>query len=369
MYIGHASYTGYVTTCSGVPDTLYPHDIIGMRVFENVVEDAGYDGIQVGCVVEDCEIFNNLVTGYGVLKVESQNAGIQMGGGTTGKCYNNLIKNGSGIGITVFGTGNNLVYNNVIINAGYNYFPTNPSKFVHGIYCADRSTVPGRFFSFINNTIVNPKTDGIRFSSLLSNNNEIRNNIIVHPGSMGSYTNPITCYINLMNCAPVTLSNNFNAPTASQVQFRDTVNNNYHIMGNSPACESGIDVSALGITFDADSLLRPFSGLFDVGAYEYHPENTWIGTKSSEWSDPENWSQDGLPLPGENVVIPAGTPFVPEISSGSFTCHHLTVNEGGRLIINPVAELTIDGNLTIRMGGILTNDGTIYLKGNLANLN
>ena len=96
------------------------------------------------------------------------------------------MANGSGIGINVFGTGNNFVYNNIVLNAGQNYFPNDPSKFVHGIFCADRSTVPGSPFNFINNTIINPKTDGIRMTSTLSANNEIRNNIVVHPGSIGA---------------------------------------------------------------------------------------------------------------------------------------------------------------------------------------
>lgn len=369
MYIGHSYYTGYPTTCNGVPTVLYPHDIIGMRIFRNIIENTYLDGIQVGCVVEDCEIFDNTVKNYGTGLIDAQNAGIQVGGGTTGKCYNNYIANGSGIGINVFGTGNNLVYNNLIINAGLNYFPGDSTKYVHGIFCSDKSTVPGRFFSFINNTIVNVKTDGIRFKSVLSANNEIRNNIIIHPGSYGWYSNPSYCYINLMTTIPVTLSNNYTSRYSKNLNFRDTVNFNFRIRLNSPAKDAGTDVSVMGITYDKDSLFRPYSVAFDIGAFEYHPENIWMGGKSNQWNDPENWSEFSVPLSDDHVVIPGNTTFNPEIVSGTYTCNNLTINSGAQLLLDIQAQLTIIGNLTIESDGILTNNGTIILKGDLANLN
>lgn len=369
MYIGHSFYNGYCQTCNGVPDTLYPHDIIGMRIYNNIIENAHWDGMQVGCVVEDCEIYNNVITNYGIDKVTSQNAGLQIGGGTTGKCYNNFVANGSGIGINVFGTGNNFVYNNIVLNAGQNYFPNDPSKFVHGIFCADRSTVPGSPFNFINNTIINPKTDGIRMTSTLSANNEIRNNIVVHPGSMGSYSNPNTSYVNLMTTAPTFVSNNYYAPTAAEVQFRDTLNMNYRVLGTSPVKDAGIDVSSMGVIIDYDSLLRLNYGSYDIGAFEYHPENIWTGAKSSLWNDPANWSEQSTPIAEDHVIIPGGTPFVPEILSGTYICNHLIIDAGAEFTMHPDASLTIMGNLTIQSGGILTNNGMISLKGNLANLN
>jgi len=270
MYIGHAYYTGYPINCNGQADTVYPHSIKGLRVFNNIVDSAGWDGIQVGCADDDCEIFGNIITNYGIKKTNGQNSGIQIGGGTTGKCYNNFISRGSGIGITIFGTGNNIVFNNIINKSGYNYFPNDNTKKVYGIFCDDRTTVPGRSFNIINNTIVEPKTDGIRFYSLLSDSNYILNNIIVKPGSYGAYSDINQSYIYLSSGVNVIKSNNYFHQNCSQIFFTDSVFENFQILQNSPAIDAGVDVANYGVTFDFNYFQRPYNTFFDIGAFEYH---------------------------------------------------------------------------------------------------
>jgi len=368
FYIGHSYYNGYPVTCNGIPDTLYPHEIKGCRVYNNIVENSHWDGIQVSCVTEDCEVYGNTVIGYGMDAVSSQTTGIQIGGGTTGKCYNNFISGGNGCGIIVFGTGNNLVFNNVIMDAGLNYFPDDPTKRVHGIFCDDRTTVPGRYFNFVNNTIINVKTDGIRFSSMLSANNQIINNLIIHPGSLGSYSNSAQSYIYLFSGTSVIQSNNYTDPFMNNVQFRDTLNDNFRLMAGSPARETGADMSLLGVNFDFDSLSRPYS-LYDIGAFEYHPENIWTGAISSSWDVAGNWSKAGVPLPDEDVIVVPGTPHPLQVTTTGKVCHHLVVCTGAGLILDTTAAITISGNLTIQQGGSINNQGEITIKGHLMNLN
>src|SRR5690606_8042497 len=128
----------------------YPHSIENVKVYNNITDKTGCEGIQVGCVLKGCEIYNNKVTNFGTDPfAPAQNNGIQIGEGTGGKCYNNLVKNGPGNGIICLGLGDNVVYNNLIINAGSN-----------GIFCDERYTT-GNFYKFINNTIVNPGADGV----------------------------------------------------------------------------------------------------------------------------------------------------------------------------------------------------------------
>ena len=273
LYIGHSFYNGYPTTCSGQPDTLYPHDIKGLRVYNNILENCKWDGIQIGCAVEDCEIFNNRVINYGVSQNNSQMAGIQIGGGTTGKCYNNFIANGSGSGINIFGLGNVLVFNNIVINAGKNYFPGDLTKSVFGIFCDDRTTIAGSPFNIINNTIVNPKNDGIRFYSLQSSNNKLINNLIVNPGSLGTYSNNNQSYINLKTGVNASLSNNYYSPDFTNLKLIDTLLNNYKPTVLSPLVNAGYHVGNLGIVFDFDYYPRPYSTDYDIGAYEYYPGN------------------------------------------------------------------------------------------------
>lgn len=274
LYIGHSFFSGYPTTCGGQADTLYPHEIKGLRVYNNLLENCKWDGIQVGCATEDCEIYNNRVINYGTSQNSSQMAGIQIGGGTSGKCYNNFIANGSGTGINVFGLGNVLVFNNIIINAGRNYFPGDLTKSVFGIFCDDRTTISGSPFHFINNTIVNPKNDGIRFYSLQSNNNKFYNNLIVNPGSLGTYTNMNQSYINLKTGVNATISNNYYVPDFTNLKLIDTLLYNYKPTALSPLTDAGINVGNLGVVFDFDFYPRPYSNAFDIGAYEYYPGNT-----------------------------------------------------------------------------------------------
>ena len=369
FYIGHSSYNGFPTTCNNQPDTLYPHDIKGLRVYHNIVENAHLDGIQIGCATEDCEIFGNTVNGYGMDAVGAQNSGIQIGGGTTGKCFNNVISGGTGTGIMVFGTGNNIIFNNVICNVGLNYYPEDPAKRVHGIFIDDRTTVLGRFFNVLNNTIVYVKSDGIRFSSLLSDSNQIRNNIIIHPGSLGSYPGNSQSYIYLSTGVHVTQSNNYTDPFMAQIHFRDTLANNFRLLESSPARDAGYNVASMGVTFDADSLPTPFNTGFDIGGFEYRTENRWTGGISALWDVDENWSKKDIPLQNDDIVISAGTLFSPVISTSGMVCHHLTIATGAQLIVNQTAVFTIFGNLNIHTGASIDNAGVVVIKGNLINQN
>jgi len=204
--------------------------------------------------------------------ISSQQSGIQIGGGTTGKCYNNYVANGTGNGMSIFGLGNNDIYNNIIINAGRTYFPNDPAKRIHGIFVDDRATISGSSFNFYNNTIVSPKTDGIRFSSVLSRNNRFINNIIINPGSLMFYSkySKETPYINTGGKTGVdaVISNNFFDLNTEKIQFEDYYNNNFKLSETSPAIEAGLDLSNYGINFDFENNARPLGRSYDLGAYQ-----------------------------------------------------------------------------------------------------
>jgi len=50
LYIGNSFFNGYITTCNGVKDTLYPHELHGVRIFKNIVE--GSVGMEFRWVVQ-----------------------------------------------------------------------------------------------------------------------------------------------------------------------------------------------------------------------------------------------------------------------------------------------------------------------------
>jgi hypothetical protein len=53
--------------------------------------------------------------------------------------------------------------------------------------------------------------------------------------------------------------------------YFDAANNNYHLRGDSPAFNSGIDLTAAGVTNDIAGAARPQFDVFDRGAYEESP--------------------------------------------------------------------------------------------------
>jgi hypothetical protein len=75
---------------------------------------------------------------------------------------------------------------------------------------------------------------------------------------------------------------------------------------------------------------------------------SWIGTVSSDWSNPDNWCPATVPLTNANVVIPANTPFTPALTSAT------TVN-----------DLTLQGQLAL-LGQELTINGSISGNGSLS---
>ena len=267
LYIGHSFYNGVNSGSSS--ELLLPHELKGVRIYNNRIEYSGWDGMQVGCATEDCEIYNNKIHNYGEGMVVSQHSGIQISGGTTGKCYNNEIVNGSGHGISVFGLGDNLVYNNLILNAGYNYFPEDNTKRIYGIFCDDRSTIVGKSFNFINNTIISPKSDGIRLYSTQSRRNKILNNAIINPGSIGDYSNTNQSYIYLNSGVDAEVSNNYCKKEELDSNMKDA-NSIFEFTGTLDVFGKGKDILEYGISTDFFNELRPESGQNDIGAFQYN---------------------------------------------------------------------------------------------------
>lgn len=283
FYIGHSYYNGWPTTCNSKPDTLYPHDIVNVLVYKNVVDSTAYDGIQMDCAVEGCEIYNNIIRNPGMADDAFGQyygmSGIVLGGGTSGRCYNNLIVDGRGSGISVFGLGDNWVFNNVIVDAGRkSQLSADPPDHHHpyGIFCDDRTTIQGRSFNFINNTIVNSRDIGIRLWSLDSRKNRIYNNLIINPGvkkwnlnrSMIDVITPSGVYadtISRTNHLDSTEYNSLNNP-----YFVNTDLLNFHLKPGATVIDAGIDLDSLpNLNFDFDGTARPLGEHADIGAFEY----------------------------------------------------------------------------------------------------
>ncbi|WP_166727650.1 right-handed parallel beta-helix repeat-containing protein [Mucilaginibacter gilvus] len=248
LYIGNSFYAeGRQLACG----TVMPHDVLNLKVYNNLTDSTGCEGIQVGSATLNCEVYQNVVRSPGLSPFASgQNNGIQIGEGTGGKCYRNLVKNAPGNGIIVLGLGDNVVYDNIIINTGD-----------HGIFADSRYT-PGPHFEFINNTIINPGAYGIRLNSESIPMNTVINNLFVLPIAANA--------INRMDTdVKLTASNNYIAKTISEVKFKNFNADDFHLTAKSPVNNKGISVLAYGVSVDYYGRVRPTTGSVDVGATEY----------------------------------------------------------------------------------------------------
>jgi len=260
MYIGSSFYSGETMQCNGKDTLVFPHLLSGVRIYNNIVRNTGWDGIQVGSASVDCKIYNNLVEFDSQAGTKDQMSGILIGGGSDCDCYNNYIYKGKGDGIESLGLGGYRIYNNIIVDAGYNFEPDNPDREKHGIYQGDVSTRPGSSYFILFNDIINPKTDGIRFNSLVSRNNLIASNVIIHPGGGSS------AYIKAASSYSISEKNNYQAMSAAGCGFQDTL---YSLKPGSPLIDAGYSGNQV-IAFDFNSRPRPFGKASDQGAQEYN---------------------------------------------------------------------------------------------------
>jgi hypothetical protein len=275
LYIGNSFYNGGAKTDCGLR---MPHDLENIRIHNNIIRNTGWEAIQLGGAIRGAAIYNNIVEDYGAANNDKQNNGIQIGEGTGGKCYNNYIHSGTGNGIIVLGIGDNVLFNNIIVNAGG-----------FGIFCDERY-VTGDGFNFINNTIINPGRDGIRLYADQVRANVVINNLIVNPGSYDEYELDKTArvgndaYLYLLNTkVKVLKSKNFFTremvgeprkcgellPDLSGLE--SVVLDGLLNTGSAKPryVDAGEDVSARGITFDFFNRPRPSGKGYDIGAIEF----------------------------------------------------------------------------------------------------
>jgi hypothetical protein len=287
LYIGNTKYFGQTINCDGKDTLLMPSLLSGVRVYSNIIKYSGWDGIQVSSASTDCQVYDNLVLYDSQAEVYGQMSGIIIGGGSKCDCYNNFISEGKGDGIEIHGLAGFRVFNNIIIDAGRNFEPLDTSQMKYGIYVTDISAQQDSSFSILFNTILNPKSDGIRFTSIKTRNNLIASNAIINPGTFDFYQNGNTsfkgndAYIMLTDTqADVLQKNNFMARNSDSAGFAD---NGYSLQPGSVLINAAWS-DTKNIRFDYFHNTRPYGSGADAGAVEYNPETA--GTTSEVISKP-----------------------------------------------------------------------------------
>ncbi len=251
IYIGESHYhiTVTVTPCNLQAQE---HEITGCQVYNNVLENIGRDGIQVGSATTNCSIHHNTIYNFGTTHEGYDASGIQINPGTNANTYNNVIDLGFGFGIFAGGRGGSHLYNNLITNCG-----------MGGITSAAYAPVDPSGFIFSNNTLVNNSHVGMQ-SYANNTPNTFVNNIIVAP-STGTFK-----YVDATSPGiQWTESNNIKTTDINSVKFVNPAGKNYRLQSTSPAKDAGINMVAKGISLDLDNLPRPSGAAFDIGSYEF----------------------------------------------------------------------------------------------------
>ncbi|MBN2746578.1 MAG: right-handed parallel beta-helix repeat-containing protein [Bacteroidales bacterium] len=277
MYIGSTKYHGQVISFHGKDTLVLPHLLKNVIIASNRIFNAGWDGIQLSSASFNSEIRDNLIVNSSHRGSHNQMSGIMLGGGTKANCFNNMIIGGKGSGIVGAGLGGQMIYNNIIVNAGENYAPGDLMKMQHGIYIGDISTASDSSYKIINNLIINPKSDGIRFTSLMSKNNLIANNVIINPGNYNFYDTIVSQFDaedafimisdNMIDVDTVANLFKFNS---SNLLYSDTSIHDYTLLPNSPLIDRGIGLDSLEIFMDFYNNPRLVGQKVDLGPFEFN---------------------------------------------------------------------------------------------------
>lgn len=150
----------------------------------------------------------------------------------------------------VGGLGNNIIFNNIIDQAG-NF----------GIFCDERAST-GSGFKFINNTIINSQAEGLRIYAELLPMNVFVNNIIANPGN-GVFVQKLSDNVKME------MANNYFTTQIDSLKILDLARSIYTMEGSSPVVDKGADISAYSdIVVDYYNNPRLNGPRYDIGAIE-----------------------------------------------------------------------------------------------------
>jgi len=253
FYVGSTGYGGRNFDCDGTPTTLYPHEHDGVWLHDNRIQNTGWDGLQVGVTPTNCEVYRNVIVGVGRDAPDPvQTRGIQIGGASACKIYDNYLADGPTIGIFVLGAADTLVHNNVVVDFGED-----------GIYGNDQQNdaIVGASYVFVHNTIVRSGDTALSLFGTRTQGNVVANNLLV--AATGSP-------LGVGNEVDALQQANLEFASPADVGFVDADGNDYHLMADSAARDQGQAVD--GVVVDADRDGVPRDSNPDVGAYEYTDE-------------------------------------------------------------------------------------------------
>lgn len=295
FYIGSSKFTGqYLPNCD---TTVLPHLMHNVLIYNNLIENTGWDGLQVSSSVGDCQIYNNKIYFDSQRETTYQMSGILIGGGSDCDCYNNQIFDGKGDGIDVFGQGTMNIYNNLIVRAGKSFQPNDPSESRHGIFIGNSPDQQVSDNILIHNTIISPKSTGIRYFNAYTSYNLIANNIITNPGAYDIIGYKAYFDHQLAESLYEEITNIY-AQESAPLNFMDLQADNYDLKANSIAVNTASDLGSYNPQFDNLMRPRPHNEGYDKGAFESQDPYASIHSEHI----PINKQLEISPLPAKDFV-------------------------------------------------------------------
>ncbi len=224
-------------------------------------------------------------------------SGILIGGGSDCDCYNNQIFDGKGDGIDVFGQGTMNIYNNLIVRAGKSFQPNDPSESRHGIFIGNSPDQQVSDNILIHNTIISPKSTGIRYFNAYTSYNLIANNIITNPGAYDIIGYKAYFDHQLAESLYEEITNIY-AQESAPLNFMDLQADNYDLKANSIAVNTASDLGSYNPQFDNLMRPRPHNEGYDRGAFESQDPYASIHSEHI----PINKQLEISPLPAKDFV-------------------------------------------------------------------
>lgn len=252
IYFGSTGYGGREYQCDGQTVLLYPHEHHGAQIHDNLIENTGWDGMQVGVTPIDCQVWGNVIRDVGLEGVEYQQQGMQIGGASSCEIWGNRLERGPTNGIFILGAADTLVHDNLVIDFGDS-----------GIY-ANSNTLPeldGASYVFVHNTVLRSGGWGLALFGPNLAGNLGWNNLVLASGEADIAPGGDVDWDG---------QNNLTGLAIDAAGFVDPAAGDYHLIADSPAVGAGRAASEYS-SEDLDAVARDGAAP-DVGAYEYTTE-------------------------------------------------------------------------------------------------
>lgn len=249
FYIGSTQANGQTINCDGASETHQPHFLEGIRLTDNLIENTGWDGAQIGMAREDCVVARNVIRNVGLEGVEFQQQGLQIGSFSKCEIFRNRLENGPTNGIFVLEADDTWVHDNVVIGFEGD-----------GIYANLRDRFEGKRYRFHHNTIVGSGEDALQVFGGGLGPSEALSNLVVGNGTGVSAGGDVDW----------TAMGNVEL-AAGEGGF--VADGDYHLLADSPARGAGVSVEGLDLDFEGYPRADPPS----AGAYEYRDPDVDAG--------------------------------------------------------------------------------------------